>query len=435
MTLTDSMYPFAMPEVIFLGSPKETDLENTAIHQIKEQMQAYGDFQAYPEGKESLTCYQSDAQQMHQRMPLGVFKPSKIQNIAPFVKACRSLSLSYKIRCGGTGLYGSTNPSDTGLVLLTGHFRKIIEYDPINGFALVEAGVTANQLNQLVKRDGWEFPLKMQSAGIAGLAGCLSSNASPYQRRDFVLLDWIIEASLINREGQELTLPSAVLCGAEGAFGVITQLKVKLARAPEVVRIFQMKVELSTLLEFIRDRKCLNGIVSLEWYDEAYPSLKGAVLRLEGEAWRVKEAESLFNSSFQMTSITEQNVLSPFHLVPPGQTGLLIESGAILDQLEPWIVELRQLASTYSLGAYFCVQCLDGRVFMMIHWPRELPESRLRVAAFLKAYKESTMNSYGRVLSIRGVGEVFRRWDLDNEENRAFYKKLKRGDFLSYENS
>jgi glycolate oxidase len=250
---------------------------------------AQGEFLSFEQNPEWLSCYQQDAQDLHTKLPLLVFRPHTIANIAPFLEACHQMDFPVSTRCGGTGLAGGCVPSTEGVVVLTGHLKNMREYDRQKGTICLEPGVTVRELNRFVKNDLWIFPLSMSTEGVAGIAGCLSSHARGYHQQQEGIFDAIQSVTLADGQGQILEVPSPLVCGAEGLWGVILEIKVQLQRPASFFQEFLYWGSWETVLAQLPFLRSLHSLSFLVWWQERF------YLGLEGEAWRLAPSVSFLN--------------------------------------------------------------------------------------------------------------------------------------------
>lgn len=243
-----------------------------------------GEFLSFETSPEWLSCYERDAQILHAKLPLLVFRPHAIANIASFLQACHQMDLSVTTRCGGTGLSGSCVPGAEGVILLTGHLKQIREYDAERGTACLEPGVTVRQLNRHVESDHWFFPLSMATEGIAGIAGCISCHARGYHQQQQAIFDAIESVILIDGQGVTLEVPSPLVCGSEGLWGVVVEVRVHLKRKPPQYKDFIYQGSWQAVLEQLPLLRSLHSL--------SFVICSGGkfYLGLEGEAWRLSDS-------------------------------------------------------------------------------------------------------------------------------------------------
>ena len=192
-----------------------------------EDLRYEGEFLCFESTPEWLSCYTQDAQFLHAKQPLVVFRPHTVAGIAPFMQKCCQMDLAVAVRSGERVWQEA---GTEGILLLTGHLRKMWDYNSNLGKDSAATGVTIRQLNQKVEGDGWYFPLSMAAEGVAGMAGCLSSKARGYHQQERSFFDSIETATIVDGQGNVLEVPAALICGAEGLWVLKVQLKPKPAQ-------------------------------------------------------------------------------------------------------------------------------------------------------------------------------------------------------------
>jgi FAD/FMN-containing dehydrogenase/Fe-S oxidoreductase len=116
---------------------------------------------------------------IYQIMPAAVLFPKTATDIEIALKAARQGGLSVTMRGAGTSQNGQ--PIGHGLIVdCSRHFNRVLDYDKDAGTITVEPGVVLEQLNMLVRKDSWFFPVEPSTASrctIGGMAGNNSSGA------------------------------------------------------------------------------------------------------------------------------------------------------------------------------------------------------------------------------------------------------------------
>jgi glycolate oxidase FAD binding subunit len=110
----------------------------------------------------------------------------------------------------------------------------------------VQAGITLDRLQELLRAEGQRLPVDVSHAECATLGGALAVNVSGPRRLGFgTLRDYVIGISVVNDEGVEVKAGGRVvknvagydLCklyiGSLGTLGLISQVTLKLRPLPE----------------------------------------------------------------------------------------------------------------------------------------------------------------------------------------------------------
>ena len=172
-------------------------------------------------------------------------RPSTTAEVARVLTLCHAAGQSVITQGGLTGLVHGADSSAADVVLSLERMRKIEAIDPVQRVAVVEAGVTLQQLQEAADEHGLAFPLDLGARGTATLGGNASTNAGGNRvlrfgmMRDMVLgLEVVLADGTVipamnrlikNNSGYDL---KQLFIGAEGTLGVVTRLVLRLREKP-----------------------------------------------------------------------------------------------------------------------------------------------------------------------------------------------------------
>jgi glycolate oxidase FAD binding subunit len=175
-------------------------------------------------------------------IPQAVVQPSSREAIAEVLRWAASEKLAVVPRGGGTQLSLGNLPQRVDLVLDLSKFNQLLDYQPADLTATVEAGITLEALQQGLAQGGKFAPLEAPLAQKATIGGILASNASGPLRYTYGLpRDWLIGISLVGPDGVETKAGGRVVknvtgydlnklyTGSLGTLGVIVEATFKLA--------------------------------------------------------------------------------------------------------------------------------------------------------------------------------------------------------------
>ncbi|WP_406672159.1 FAD-binding oxidoreductase [Natronospira sp.] len=181
--------------------------------------------------------------------PQAVAFPESSEEVAALVRVCHDLKLPVVGRGRGSGTAGAAVPVEGGLVLSMERMDRIIEINPDDRLAVVEAGVTNGDLQRALARHGFFWPPDPTSADYCSVGGNLACNAAGPRAvkygtpRDNILgLTAVSGAGQILRTGVHTTKGvvgydlTRLLVGSEGTLGVITQATLRITPLPEARR-------------------------------------------------------------------------------------------------------------------------------------------------------------------------------------------------------
>ena len=108
--------------------------------------------------------------------PVAVVRPSTTSDVATTVAIARAHHAPLTARGSGTGLSGACTPREGGVVVSFERMREIVEIDLDNHVAVVQPGVTLEQLDEATKAHGLVYPV-FPGESSASLGGNVATNA------------------------------------------------------------------------------------------------------------------------------------------------------------------------------------------------------------------------------------------------------------------
>jgi alkyldihydroxyacetonephosphate synthase len=186
-----------------------------------------------------------------QDAPDAILLPGDDDAVAAILRYCSEHGIAVIPFGGGTNVVGGLNPTrgDFGAVVSLDlrRFDQLVSLDEVSGQAVFGAGVTGPDAERLLGERGFSlghFPQSFEYATLGGFAATRSSgqDSAGYGRfNDMVRgLRMITPAGTLDlgRGPESAAGPDLrqLLIGSEGTFGVITQVRLRVHRAPEAVR-------------------------------------------------------------------------------------------------------------------------------------------------------------------------------------------------------
>lgn len=194
---------------------------------------------------ESLAARTEDWMHRQPMRAALLLRPASTDEVSTALALCNAAGQPVITHGGLTGLVHGTDTTPGDVVLSLERMRKIESIDPVQRVALVEAGVTLQQLQDAADERGLAFPLDLGARGNATLGGNAATNAGGNRvlrfgmTREMVLgLEAVLADGTVipamnrlikNNAGYDL---KQIFIGAEGTLGVITRLVLRLREKP-----------------------------------------------------------------------------------------------------------------------------------------------------------------------------------------------------------
>ena len=197
---------------------------------------------------EKLMVYSFDST-FQNHMPDVVVKPHTVEEAAAVVKLAAKHQISLTVRGAGTCLSGGPVALDGGILLEMTAFKRIIEINAEERYAVVEPGVVTNELIAAAAKKGLFYPPDPSSSGMSTLGGNVAECAGGGRGVKYgVTRDYVLELELILPDGEIITVGNKIdgltgwldlpmlFTGSEGTLAIITRITVRLLPKPEAIK-------------------------------------------------------------------------------------------------------------------------------------------------------------------------------------------------------
>jgi D-lactate dehydrogenase len=184
-----------------------------------------------------------------QSLPDAVVLPACHDEVADVVALASELRIPIVARGRGTNTTGASVPVHGGLVISMERMQRMIEIDPDDRVAVVEAGVLNGDVQRAAAAHGLFFAPDPTSAAFASIGGNLACNAGgPRAVKYGASRDNVLALRCVDGLGQSHRLGSRttkgatgydlmrLVIGSEGTLAVISEATLKLLPQPETVR-------------------------------------------------------------------------------------------------------------------------------------------------------------------------------------------------------
>jgi glycolate oxidase len=257
-----------------------------------------------PEGRLTYEC---DMHTFYKGQPDAVVLPASREQVVAVVRACLEARVPIVPRGSGTGLIGGAMASQGGVMIGMNRMSRVLEVDLPNRCATVEPGLINLWLSRAVAARGWFFAPDPSSQMVSSIGGNVSTNAGgPHCLKYGITTNHVLGLEMVTGAGALVTLGGKVVdrpgydmvgaaVGAEGTFGVVTAVTVRLVHLPDAVKTaLALFADVETASEAV-SAIIADGIIpaALEMLDDVviraieegigagYPKDAGAVLLIE----------------------------------------------------------------------------------------------------------------------------------------------------------
>ena len=177
--------------------------------------------------------------------PLAVVRPADTAQVAAVVQHCMEQGVPLTARGSGTGMCGACIPREDGILLSFERMDQILEIDDENHVAVVQPGVTLQQLDEATKSHGLVYPV-FPGENSASLGGNVATNAGGLRaikygvtRHQVLALQAVLGTGETMRTGGRYVKSTSgydltqLIIGSEGTLAVVTEATLKLYPRPQ----------------------------------------------------------------------------------------------------------------------------------------------------------------------------------------------------------
>ncbi len=199
---------------------------------------------------DELLLYEYDGSSLDQALPQVVVVPATTAEVATVVGLAAAASCPVVARGAGTGLSGGSVPVSGGMVVSLTRMNRVLQVDPVDRTATVQAGVTNTDVSMHAAPYGLHYAPDPSSQRASTIGGNIASNAGgPHCLKYGVTANHVLSVRLVLSDGSVVTLGSSApdapgydllgaCIGSEGTFGIITEATLRLIPTGESVRTF-----------------------------------------------------------------------------------------------------------------------------------------------------------------------------------------------------
>ena len=173
-------------------------------------------------------------------LPIAVIRPSSTEEVSAITAAASDAGLPITARGSGTGLSGAAVPRHGGLLVAFDRMNRIVEVDTDNHCAVVQPGVTLEQLDAVLAPLGLIYPV-FPGEYSASIGGNVNTNAGGMRavkygvtRHHVLGLELVLASGEVIRPGGKYVKSTTgydltqLMCGSEGTLALVTEVTIKL---------------------------------------------------------------------------------------------------------------------------------------------------------------------------------------------------------------
>ena len=173
-------------------------------------------------------------------VPLALVRPGCTDEVAGVLRVADENRIPVIARGSGTGLSGASVPRPDGILVSFERMNQILEIDTDNHVAVVQPGVTLEQLDRATNEHGLVYPV-FPGENSASLGGNVATNAGGMRaikygvtRHQVLALEAVLATGEVIRTGGKFVKASTgydltqLIVGSEGTLALVTEATLKL---------------------------------------------------------------------------------------------------------------------------------------------------------------------------------------------------------------
>jgi len=126
---------------------------------------------------EAMRPFECDGLSVYRQLPLLVALPEETGQVQWILRTCHRLGVPVVTRGAGTGLSGGALPIEQGLLLVLTKLNRIIDIDPLNRTARLQAGVRNLAISEAVAAHGLYYAPDPSSQIACSIGGNVAENS------------------------------------------------------------------------------------------------------------------------------------------------------------------------------------------------------------------------------------------------------------------
>lgn len=199
-------------------------------------------------GLEERYAYSQDALNVREIKNIAdaVIFVENIEQIQAVVKLAEKHKLPIICRGAGTNVVGACLPEKNGIILNFSKMNKILEINPANMTARVQAGVVVGDLQKAVENFGLYYPPDPSNLAVSTIGGSIAQASAGARAFKYgSTKDYVLDLTVVTASGEILKTGSSTIknatgynlntlfVGSEGTLGIVVEATLKLVPRPE----------------------------------------------------------------------------------------------------------------------------------------------------------------------------------------------------------
>jgi glycolate oxidase len=388
-----------------------------------------------------------------------VVRPTTTAQVAAIVSLAAEHGVPLTARGSGTGLSGACTPVDSGIVVSFARMADILEIDLENHVAVVQPGVTLDELDQALAPLGFVYPV-FPGENSASLGGNVATNAGGMRAVKYgVTRHQVLGLTAVIGTGEVITTGgrfvksttgydlTQLIIGSEGTLAIATEVTLRLyprpAHTATVLAPFTTLEGVTAavppvvasgigpmIVEYI-DRKVMTGIVKASDLELGVPR----EIRHRTAAYLVivleeRRADRLDEDVEELATLLAELGAIDVYVLPPNAGTRLIdgrerifwtakELGAndIVDMVVPraamaqYMAKVSELAASSGSVIVGCGHAGDGNVHLSVYEDDDATREQV-----LRTLFTFGMEMGGAISGEHGIGEAKKKYYLELED-------------------
>lgn len=195
---------------------------------------------------ESLSTWGKDWTNGFPVAPSAVVFPESNEQVVDLVRYAIDQDLKLVPSGGRTGLSGGAVAGAGEVVVSFDRMNRILDFNAEDRLVVCQAGVVTQVLQEFAEQQGLFYPVDFASAGSSQIGGNVSTNAGGIKVIRYGLTrDWVAGMRVVTGRAELLDCNSGLvknatgydlrhlMIGAEGTLGLVCEVDIRLAPAPE----------------------------------------------------------------------------------------------------------------------------------------------------------------------------------------------------------